>query len=199
MVKKVSRSAPSGSTSRFRFAHPFFTSIPISERKRVPGVGKRMTDFIADTLLPIPAPKRKPPRMILDEIVGAQGAQDIEKIGVISFHAVGDAGHAGGGTEDMQEFVADAMTADFDINAPATSPAFFLHLGDVDYYDNTDRGYHEQFYVPYKRYPGKIIAIPGNHDGEIFKFDGALAENGRRSSWRSIIRHSAGAVTPRAR
>ncbi|MDP4237819.1 MAG: metallophosphoesterase, partial [Bacteroidota bacterium] len=39
-------------------------------------------------------------------------------------------------------------------------------------YNNTDKGYHEQFYVPYKTYPGKIIAIPGNHDGELFKFDG---------------------------
>jgi hypothetical protein len=64
------------------------------------------------------------------------------------------------------------MTADFDITKPEKSPAFFLHLGDVNYYDNTDRGYHAQFYVPYKTYPGKIIAIPGNHDGELFKFDG---------------------------
>jgi hypothetical protein len=48
-----------------------------------------------------------------------------------------------------------------------------LHLGDVIYYDNTDKGYLEQFYVLYKRYPGKIIAIPGNHDSELFKFDGA--------------------------
>ena len=26
--------------------------------------------------------------------------------------------------------------------------------------------------MPYKNYPGKIIAIPGNHDGELFKFNG---------------------------
>jgi hypothetical protein len=45
-------------------------------------------------------------------------------------------------------------------------------LGDVIYYDNTDRGYQAQFYTPYKKYPGKIIAIPGNHDGELFKYDG---------------------------
>jgi hypothetical protein len=64
------------------------------------------------------------------------------------------------------------MTGDYDISRPEKSPAFFLHLGDVNYYDNTDRGYHAQFYVPYKTYPGKIIAIPGNHDGELFKFDG---------------------------
>jgi len=31
------------------------------------------------------------------------------------------------------------MATDFDINKPASSPAFFFHLGDVIYYDNTDR------------------------------------------------------------
>jgi hypothetical protein len=67
--------------------------------------------------------------------------------------------------------VADAMTSDYDISSPKTSPAFFFHLGDVDYYDNTDKGYHAQFYEPYKKYPGKILAIPGNHDGELFKWD----------------------------
>jgi hypothetical protein len=73
----------------------------------------------------------------------------------------------------MQQVVADAMTADYNIAQPTLSPAFFFHLGDVDYYDNTDQGYHAQFYEPYKNYPGKIIAIPGNHDGEIFKYNGA--------------------------
>jgi hypothetical protein len=155
-----------------RFAHPFFTDTPIAARKPVPGVGRRMTDFVQTTLEKIPAPKRNPPRMTLQEIVGVAGAQAIDASGAIAFHAAGDSGHTGGATEDMQEFVADAMATDFDINKPASSPAFFFHLGDVIYYDNTDRGYHEQFYVPYKRYPGKIIAIPGNHDGERFKFDG---------------------------
>ena len=155
-----------------RFAHPFFTDTPIAERKPIPGVGRRMTDFVQNTLEKIPAPTRNPPRMTLGDIVGGDSAKAIQASGAISFHSAGDSGHTGGATEDMQEFVADAMAADVDINKPATSPAFFFHLGDVIYYDNTDRGYHEQFYVPYKRYPGKIIAIPGNHDGERFKFDG---------------------------
>jgi hypothetical protein len=159
-------------TPSFRFAHPFFTNVPIDRRPVVPGVGRRMTDFVQGTLEKIPAPKRNPPRMTLDEIVGDAGAKAIDASGSITFHAAGDSGHTGGATEDMQEFVADAMAADIDIEKPATSPAFFFHLGDVIYYDNTDRGYHEQFYVPYKRYPGKIVAIPGNHDGELFKFDG---------------------------
>lgn len=28
--------------------------------------------------------------------------------------------------------------------------------------------YRQEFYEPYMHYPGKIIAIPGNHDGEVF-------------------------------
>jgi hypothetical protein len=156
----------------FHFAHPFFTNVPVDRRPVVPGVGRRMTDFVQTTLEKIPPPKRTPPRMTLAEIVGDAGANAIAGSGTISFHAAGDSGHAGGATEDMQEFVADAMATDIDITKPATSPAFFFHLGDVIYYDNTDRGYHEQFYVPYKRYPGKIVAIPGNHDGELFRFDG---------------------------
>jgi len=155
-----------------RFAHPFFTTEPLATRKTVPGVGKRMTDHVEQTLLAIPDPIRNPPTISLDEIVGQPNSASIAASGSIMFHAVGDTGHAGGSTEDMQEFVADAMTKDFNIANPDASPAFFLHLGDVNYYDNTDSGYHEQFYVPYKLYPGKILAIAGNHDGELFKFDG---------------------------
>ncbi len=108
--------------------------------------------------------------MKLENIIGDDGTKEIANAGSIVFHATGDTGHENG--ED-QEFVANAMSADFDIDNSSKSPAFFLHLGDVDYYDNTDRGYHAQFYVPYKKYPGKFIAIPGNHDGELFKFNGS--------------------------
>jgi len=168
----TSRKAKAPVTPIHRFAHPFFTTTPVGERKVVPGVGKRMTDHIEGTLLAIPNPIRNPPTMSLSEIIGQQSATAIAASGSITFHAVGDTGHAGGSTEDMEEYVADAMKKDFEIANPDASPTFFLHLGDVNYYDNTDSGYHEQFYVPYKLYPGKIIAIPGNHDGELFKYDG---------------------------
>ncbi|GAA4728464.1 metallophosphoesterase family protein [Flavisolibacter ginsenosidimutans] len=151
-----------------RFAHPFFTTLPVEERPVVPGVGRRMTDFIATKLEKIPDPQRDP-TMTLNEIIGQAGAKQIEASGSISFHAVGDTGHENGFDE---EAVADAMAADYNAAHPEKSPAFLFHLGDVIYYDNTDRGYHAQFYVPYRKYPGKIIAIPGNHDGELFKFDG---------------------------
>lgn len=152
-----------------RFAQPFYTDSPIDERPVVPGIGIRMTDYIATKLEPIPDPHRDP-TMMLAEIIGDKGVSDIQQSGAIKFHAVGDTFSAAG---NMQQLVANAMSADYDPAKPATSPAFFFHLGDVIYYDNTDKGYHAQFYEPYKTYPGKIIAIPGNHDGELFKYDGS--------------------------
>jgi hypothetical protein len=151
-----------------RFAHPFFTDIPPEMRKSIPGVGKQMTDYIITKLESIPAPQRDP-TMTLDQIIGAVGVAEIEKAKSVSFHAVGDTGHESG---TMQELIAQAMTLDYDIHHPGKSPAFFLHLGDVNYYDNTDQGYQAQFYIPYKKYPGKIIAIPGNHDAELFTWKG---------------------------
>jgi hypothetical protein len=152
----------------YRFAHPFYTPVPVNQRKTIPGAGNRMTAFIATKLQPIPAPLREP-TMLLEEIIGKTGADEIGKYGSITFHATGDTGAP---KTDAQQLVADAMSLDYDPAHPEKSPAFFLHLGDVDYFDNTDKGYHAQFYEPYKKYPGKIIAVPGNHDGEIFKYDG---------------------------
>ena len=38
----------------------------------------------------------------------------------------------------------------------------------VIYGPGKDNAYRGEFYEPYVHYPGKIIAIPGNHDGEVF-------------------------------
>ena len=188
-TKSVS-STPKATTSKTtvqRFAHPFFTTTPIPDRPTVAGVGKRMTDYVQQTLLSIPKPIRNPPTMTLADVIGKPDSDAIAASASITFHATGDTGHTGGGTEDMQEYVADAMTKDFNIADPTGSPAFFLHLGDVNYYDNTDSGYHEQFYVPYKLYPGKIIAIPGNHDGELFRYDGK--STGQTKTLQEFIRN----------
>ena len=80
------------------------------------------------------------------------GTSEIEKEKSISFHAVGDTGHENG---NEQEMVADAMTGDYDITKPAKSPAFFLHLGDVNYYDNTDKGTTHNSMFPIKNIPAK--------------------------------------------
>ena len=151
-----------------RFAHPFFTTVPIDQRPQIEGIGNRMTDYVQTQLEPIPDPIRNP-TMMLAEIIGDEGVAEVEQSGQLIFHSVGDTGTNGSA---IQQAVADAMTADYNIAQPELSPAFFFHLGDVDYYNNTDKGYNEQFYEPYRTYPGKIIAIPGNHDGELFKYDG---------------------------
>ena len=151
-----------------RFAHPFFTKAPLDRRTAIPGAGKRMTDYVATTLEPIPPPKRDP-SMELADIIGSQGVDAVTGTGSIKFHSFGDSGNT---STDIQELIAAAMAEDFSPDKPGSSPSFLFHLGDVIYYDNTDKGYQSQFYVPYKKYPGKIIAIPGNHDGELFKYDG---------------------------
>jgi hypothetical protein len=170
-VKKAAPAAPAAPTNPepLRFAHPFFTTQPKSKRKTIPGVGKGLAEYPSNALLlePIPAPKRNPQTMTLDEIVGTAGMSDIQKAGSITIHAVGDTGSP----DTMTEIISAAMAADYDIAHPETSPAFLFHLGDVIYYDNSIPGYTQQFYTPYKHYPGKIIAIPGNHDGELFKYD----------------------------
>jgi hypothetical protein len=151
-----------------RFAHPFFTTTPPQQRTEKFAGDTRMTDYIAKNLQPTPAYGNKPLTMELGDIIGDDSVKEIDDAGTLSFHIAGDTGapeHA------MQQPVADAMTGDYNISDQTKSPAFFLHLGDVIYYDNTTEGYHKQFYEPYKKYSGKIIAIPGNHDGEMFKYN----------------------------
>jgi predicted phosphodiesterase len=170
-ARKAPPAAPTApaNTEPLRFAHPFFTTKPKSRRKTIPGVGKGLAEYPSNALLlePIPPPKRNPPTMTLDEIVGSAGMSDIQKAGSITFHAVGDTGSP----DTMTEIISTAMAGDYDIAHPGASPAFLFHLGDVIYYENNIPGYTQQFYTPYKHYPGKIIAIPGNHDGELFKYD----------------------------
>lgn len=143
-----------------RYAHPLFPQSAQNDPDAVAAVAQHVTD----NLLPIPTPQRDP-TMALADIVGSQGAQEIQQEGAICLHIVGDTGEPHG---NWQELISEAMAADYNAANSAISPAFFLHLGDVNYYDNTDSGYNAQFYSPYKNYPGKIIAIPGNHDGETF-------------------------------
>ncbi|HEX4850902.1 MAG TPA: metallophosphoesterase family protein, partial [Puia sp.] len=166
--KTGQKPAPTKNINTLRFAHPFFTTTPKNKRKEIPGVGKGLSEYPSKAWLleKIPPPHRDP-TMTLDEIIGADGLKEIENAKSITFHAVGDTGSP----DTMTEIISQAMQEDYDISNPGTSPAFLFHLGDVIYYENDDAGYLSQFYTPYKKYPGKIIAIPGNHDGEMFKYD----------------------------
>ena len=144
-----------------RFAHPFFSSRPHAERPVVDG-HRRMTEWNKSQLGPVPE-SRNGGRMSLSEIIGEEAVSEIETLGEIRFHAVGDSGvnHA----YDAQK-VAEYMATDYRPDAGGLNPAFLLHLGDVVYGPNKADHYGERFYRPYRHYPGKIIAIPGNHDGE---------------------------------
>lgn len=118
----------------------------------------------------IPAPRKSPPVMSLGDVLTANTVQQIQTSGEIVFHAVGD---TGGVKEPSHQFaVADAMAADIGTKSYAAGrPAFFFHLGDVVYYFGQERYYYDQFYDPYRDYPGPIFAIPGNHDGVLFSGD----------------------------
>src|SRR5580700_7806362 len=116
-------------------------------------------------LEPIP-PARSTTPMDLATVIGAGAAQKIQDSGKIVFHTVGDTG--GIHSPQFQFAVADAMAADSKSGA-----AFWYHLGDVVYYFGQDQYYFEQFYDPYRNYNAPIFAIPGNHDGALFKGDTA--------------------------
>jgi hypothetical protein len=142
-----------------RFAHPFFQA---RQPAAAPGHG-RITTWSKTQLGPVP-PVVRGGQMTLSDVIGADGAGEIEQLGEIRFHALGDSGV---GHADEAEKVAEEMATDFKPGAGALNPAFLFHLGDVIYGPGKDTHYGERFYRPYRHYPGKIIAIPGNHDGEV--------------------------------
>jgi hypothetical protein len=112
-------------------------------------------------LEPVP-PARSTTPMDLASVIGSTAAQTITKAGKITFHTVGDTG--GIHNPQFQFAVADAMTQD-----TSSGAAFWYHLGDVVYYFGQEQYYFEQFYDPYRDYNAPIFAIPGNHDGAVFK------------------------------
>jgi Calcineurin-like phosphoesterase len=164
-AKKAAPKKTAPKVQTLRYATPFFTTTPPDQRPETQ-FGQRAQQFAKQHLGAIPKPRISPPVMTLADVIGQQGSDEITAAGAVEIHAVGDTGRHGGSTQE--ESVATAMTADFVAGQSATNPAFFLHLGDVIYGPNKDQGYRDAFYRPYMEYPGKIIAIPGNHDGETF-------------------------------
>src|ERR1700722_4204571 len=114
-----------------------------------------------EQLEPIPPPRSTTP-MELSSVIGGDPVQKIQNAGKITLHTVGDTG--GIHTPEFQCAVADAMAADL-----ASGAAFWYHLGDVVYYFGQEQYYFEQFYDPYRDYNAPIFAIPGNHDGAVYK------------------------------
>jgi hypothetical protein len=117
---------------------------------------------------PITAPRVQPPVFDLSAVLTASALTEIQAAGQLVFHSVGDTG--GVVKAEPQLAVADAMAADLTNKSYASGlPAFLFHLGDVVYYFGQQQYYPEQFYDPYRNYNAPIFAIPGNHDGVMFK------------------------------
>ncbi|TPN82565.1 metallophosphoesterase [Mesorhizobium sp. CU2] len=152
----------STSYSRERYAHPFYLPSDPSARRPTSGGFTRMTQWSKEQLGPVPKVKGAGVINLVD-IIGTDGVAEVEQLGEIRFHALGDSGvnHA-----EEAERVAEDMATDYKAGAGSMNPCFLFHLGDVIYGPGKQDHYGERFYRPYRHYPGKILAIPGNHDGE---------------------------------
>jgi hypothetical protein len=147
--------------SRERYAHPFYLPAEPAERQPING-HTRMTQWSKSQLGPVP-PVKRDGLIDLADVIGADGVAQVAQLGEIRFHALGDSGvnHA-----EEAEKVAEDMSTDYKAGAGSQNPSFLFHLGDVVYGPSKEDHYGERFYRPYRHYPGKILAIPGNHDGE---------------------------------
>ena len=119
-------------------------------------------------------PPRDPKNLLLSlaDVYGSQGKSKVAAITnakQIVFHAVGDTGPTSG-PKTVQE-VADKMCGDMQEANAADIPSFFYHLGDVVYNFGEDAYYYDQFFDPFREYDAPILAIPGNHDGEVYPGD----------------------------
>jgi hypothetical protein len=115
----------------------------------------------------LPAPTGIDPyHLDLASILHEDAIQNIVSKERMVFHTVGDTG--GVNTTTYQQHVATYMELDFVEDDPdGSNPAFFYHLGDVVYYDGEIANYYWEYYEPYLHYPAPIMAIPGNHDGDV--------------------------------
>jgi hypothetical protein len=158
------------SSSSFKFANPKFTAdnfVTYSAAQINADASVPTSDEI-QVLEPIPKPRVNPPTMALADVLSQATVNAIAGTGQLVIHCVGDTG--GIERAEPQLAVADAMTADVEGKTWASGqPAFFYHLGDIVYFFGQESYYPEQFYEPYRNYPAPIFAIPGNHDGFMFK------------------------------
>ena len=154
-------------TNGFSFANPTYTADNFFSYSAgdIAADAKLKEEQVND---PIPTPRVQPPVFDLSAVLPASALTEIQAAGQLVFHSVGDTG--GVVKAEPQLAVADAMAADLAEKTYASGlPAFLFHLGDVVYYFGQQQYYPEQFYDPYRNYNAPIFAIPGNHDGVMFK------------------------------
>ncbi|HEX4001057.1 MAG TPA: metallophosphoesterase [Candidatus Acidoferrales bacterium] len=130
-------------------------------------------ETVSELIQSIPPP-RDPKNLLLSlaDVWGSKGKAKVAEIAAakqIVFHAVGDTGPTGGPATVVE--VADKMCADMQEANPVDVPSFFYHLGDVVYNFGEDEYYYDQFFDPFRDYNAPIVAIPGNHDGEVYTGD----------------------------
>ncbi|MGD0628804.1 MAG: metallophosphoesterase [Terracidiphilus sp.] len=159
-------------TNGFAFANPHYTAdnfVTYSAAQIKADAGVPMSETIQEVEA-IPPLRVNPPVMDLGSVLPSSALDAITAAGKLVFHSVGDTG--GIVKAEPQLAVADAMAAELGGKSYATGlPAFFYHLGDVVYFFGQGTYYPEQFYEPYRNYAAPIFAIPGNHDGEMYKGD----------------------------
>jgi Calcineurin-like phosphoesterase len=146
--------------TNFVFADPDLTPASFSDFSKQEIEADSAAKLLSQ-LEPVPHPRSTDP-MDLATIIGSDATQTIEKAGQIVFHTLGDTG--GIHTPEFQFSVANALS-----NDTSSRAAFWYHLGDVVYYFGQEQYYFEQFYDPYRDYNAPIFAIPGNHDGALYK------------------------------
>ncbi len=155
------------STNGFTFANPTYTADNFYQYSAGDLAGDKNLQELA-VLEAIPSPRVSPPVIDLASVLGADAVAQIQASGKLVFHSVGDTG--GIIRAEPQLAVSDTMAADLAGKSYASGqPAFFYHLGDVVYYFGQEQYYPEQFYDPYRNYDAPIFAIPGNHDGVMYK------------------------------
>ncbi len=158
------------SNNDFKFANPHFTAddfVTYSAAEISADASVKKSQEI-QLIEAIPKLRVNPPVMDLGAVLPASALDAINAAGKLVFHSVGDTG--GIIRSEPQLAVADAMAADLAGKTYAKGlPSFFYHLGDVVYFFGQETYYPEQFYEPYRNYAAPILAIPGNHDGFMYK------------------------------
>ena len=151
-----------GRTPQDRTLHRFGQKRPSSD----PARATRAPVFPGSPFQTLPSPTGVAPyRLQLADII-PDAVHAMQAAGGLVLHMVGDTG----GVLDPkpQLLVAAGLEHDAGVASALGKPAFFYHLGDVIYFDGQAADYYPQFYSPYEHYPNPIIAIPGNHDGDVF-------------------------------
>jgi hypothetical protein len=148
---------PTPDPTRFRVPHP-------SDAAQYQQIQALLTKDVVG----FPASRGSPNDLYsLQDALGPHGPeiiQEILKANQIVFHAVGDTGASSVAKYGDELAVSDQVTLDCHSTDPANRPAFLFQLGDVVYSFGESKFYYDQFYEPYRNYPGPIFAVAGNHD-----------------------------------